>query len=123
MFSMNENLEKYLQMFIELHLLKKEDFKRVSWRGIKRRNEKKAPPAYGDWLKKQVIDEYKTKYNHASDKARRQQILKILWDTFNDFRLEPNLKQTIKIDSVSEGLKQYFFDENGYDVRYKKKKK
>merc|ERR1711933_527692 len=98
---MSENLENFLAMFFELHL----EQKKIEMK--ERNKDQLQSQKHGEWLRKQVFDDYKG----IGDDGRRRKILKILWQKFNLFRLEPNLKQIIKIDRVSDKLKAYFFDD------------
>ena len=56
-----------------------------------------------------------------AEDVRRLKITTILWRKFTEFRQEPNLPQIIKIDKISSGLKPYFLDFAGLDIRKEKK--
>merc|ERR1712228_117043 len=117
-FSMSENLENFLAMFIELHLMEKK--KEI----FKVRNEYQLQSKiHGEWLGQQVYVDRKLKYVNNKDEFRQKKVLKILWNKFNQFRELPNMKQIIKIDIVSDRLKPYFFDElENVNIKTKKKR-
>eukprot|EP01084_Bolivina_argentea_P312822 541621_1 len=61
--------------------------------------------------KNAVQNEEKMQIHNSSDLARKKRVLSILWNKFKQFRQEPNLKQCIKIDTISDGLKHFFMQE------------
>ena len=52
------------------------------------------------------------------DHIRKGRVHYILAKQFKEFCIEPNLKQIVKIDSVSQGLKKYFFDFDNKNEKY-----
>ena len=65
---------------------------------------------HAEWLKLQVGDQKENESNIDQGEYRRRKILQISWNKFNQFRLHPNMKQIIKIDTISDRLKPYFLD-------------
>merc|ERR1712232_466528 len=50
-------------------------------------------------------------------KWKEQRILRILYRKIDDFTLEPNRQQRLKLDVISEHMKPYFLDVDGLSVK------
>eukprot|EP01083_Nonionella_stella_P153537 493436_1 len=62
-------------------------------------------------------------YGVDGDLNRYHQILNMLWNKFENFRKFPNREQVVKLDTISDGLKPYFMDnenDNSYGVSFSK---
>merc|ERR1712187_469371 len=109
---MSSNMENYLIMFLELQQMKKNKV----WQKFAKTTQSKR---HGQWLEKQINAKGQPK---NVDDGRRRKILKMLWEKFNESRTYPNMKQIIKIDIISDGLKPYLLDEKGYNIKANKKR-
>lgn len=57
------------------------------------------------------------------DGVRLAKSLDVIWEKFNDFRMNPNVSQNVKIDVLSPNLKQLFMDQSQeIDINLKTKK-
>eukprot|EP01083_Nonionella_stella_P070625 189073_1 len=115
MFSMSGHLEYYLVEFLkclrkdccsrktELTPTQRESF--LSFLCCRIAKHDKSLTRESDWKK----------LKPDKERQKEEQILRILWNKFESFRLKPNFKRAIKIDMISESLKQFLLKKDKND--------
>merc|ERR1712228_803973 len=115
MFSMSEHLEYYLIEFLKCNRLDCCEQSVYKQHGFGP-NDSAIKDSFLSFLCCQVAhhpnaltnndDWIKNVYNNVAN----IKVMTICWNKFNLFREQPNLKQIIKIDMISDGLKEFFLD-------------
>ena len=131
-FSVDAHLVQYLAAFVKIHLF---DVENISTTDTQRKESKKRRPSTTlenmEWISNQrpcPFYQYLLKVlNHTKranavppgvikmsdeERIRKNDIFYILIKKFKEFCEFPNQRQIVKIDCISEELKQYFFDKD-----------
>eukprot|EP01083_Nonionella_stella_P251271 867105_1 len=115
MFSMSKHLEYYLVEFLKC-------LRKDCCSTKKRLLTKQQKKSFLSFLCCQIA-KHDTTLTQGSDwehkDCKEETILRISWRKFNAFRLKPNFKRTIKIDTISDGLKPFLLqkDDDNRDFR------